>query len=61
MPLPPERKPFWKESLKALYSRCAYPIDMNSTSKVYKYAKCSFVCGRDENAARNNFLKYLKE
>ena len=30
-------------------------------SKVYKCAKCSFVCGRDENAARNNFLKYLKE
>ena len=30
-------------------------------SKVYKCAKCSFVCGRDENAARNIFLKYLKE
>ncbi len=30
-------------------------------SKVYKCAECSFECGRDENAARNIFLKYLKE
>ena len=30
-------------------------------SKVYTCKECSFKCGRDENAARNIFLKYLKE
>mmetsp|Transcript_2795 Transcript_2795/g.6744 ORF Transcript_2795/g.6744 Transcript_2795/m.6744 type:complete len:188 (-) Transcript_2795:12-575(-) len=29
-------------------------------AKVYKCAECGFQCGRDENAARNIFLKYLK-
>jgi len=30
-------------------------------AKVFKCAECSFVCGRDENAARNIFMKYLEE
>ena len=30
-------------------------------SKVYTCKECGFKCGRDENAARNIFLKYLKE
>ena len=29
-------------------------------SKEYTCKECSFKCGRDENAARNIFLKYLK-
>ena len=30
-------------------------------AKVFKCAECGFEGGRDENAARNIFFKYLKE
>ena len=29
------------------------------SAEVYKCCKCKFQCGRDENAARNIFIKYL--
>jgi putative transposase len=35
-------------------------LNKMGAAKVYECGECGFVCGRDENAARNIFLKYLK-